>query len=153
MPVSQLLDSRTNAPVFCSLQFPIPFFLLYLPENFFRYPPDSPFEISHLLVEFQFPSVSSFPEYLFKPLSVLTVVTSFLNSLRVIICCCSVAKLCLTFLNPMDCRTPGFPVLHCLQEFAQIHVHSVGDAMQPSHPLSPPSPPTFSLSQHQGLFQ
>ena len=108
---------------------------------------------SHLLVEFQFPSVSSFPEHLFKPLSVLTVVTSFLISLRIINCCCSVAKLCLTFLNPMDCRTPGFPVLHCLQEFAQIHVHSVGDAMQPSHPLSPPSPPALSLSQHQGVFQ
>ena len=53
----------------------------------------------------------------------------------------------------MDCSTPGFPVHHCLLGFAQIHVHSFGDAVQPSHPLSSPSPPAFSLSQHQGLFQ
>ena len=48
---------------------------------------------------------------------------------------------------------PGFPVLHYLPEFAQTGVHLVGVAIQPSHPLSPPSPPDFSLSQHQGLFQ
>ena len=48
---------------------------------------------------------------------------------------------------------PGFPVLHCLPEFAQTHVHWVGDAIQPSHPLLPHSPPTLNLSQHQGLFQ
>ena len=53
----------------------------------------------------------------------------------------------------MDCSTPGFPVLHYLPEFAQTHVHWVGDAIQPSHPLSSPSPPALSLSQHQGLFQ
>ena len=53
----------------------------------------------------------------------------------------------------MDCSTPGFPVHHQLPEFAQIHVYRVGDAIQPSHPLSSPSPPAFSLSQHQGLFQ
>ena len=52
----------------------------------------------------------------------------------------------------MDCSTPGFPVLHYLLEFAQIHVHWISDAIQPSHPLSTPSPPTFNLSQHQGLF-
>ena len=52
----------------------------------------------------------------------------------------------------MDCSTPGFPVYHQLQEFTQTYVHWVGDAIQPSHPLSP-SPPTFNLSQHQGLFQ
>ena len=51
----------------------------------------------------------------------------------------------------MDCSTPGFPALH-LPELAQTHVHWVGDAMQPSHPLSSPSPPAFSLSQHQGLL-
>ena len=60
---------------------------------------------------------------------------------------------CLTLCDPMDCSTPGFPVHHQLPEFAQIHVHQVGDAIQPSHPLSPPSSPAFSLSQHQGLFQ
>ena len=53
----------------------------------------------------------------------------------------------------MDCSTPGFPVLHYLPEFAQTHVHWVGDAIQSSHPLLSPSPPTFNLSQHQGLFQ
>ena len=55
--------------------------------------------------------------------------------------------------NPMDCSTPSFPVLHHLLELAQTHVHRVGDAIQPSHPLSSPSSPAFSLSQHQGLFQ
>ena len=54
---------------------------------------------------------------------------------------------------PMDYRTPGLPVYHQLPEFIQTHVHWVGDAIQPSHPLSPPSPPTFNLSQNQGLFQ
>ena len=51
----------------------------------------------------------------------------------------------------MDCSTPGFPVFHYLPEFAQVHVHWVSDAIQPSHPLSSPSPFTFSLSQHQGF--
>ena len=53
----------------------------------------------------------------------------------------------------MDCSTPGFPVHHQLLELAQTHVHQVGDATQPSHPLSSPFPPAFNLSQHQGLFQ
>ena len=53
----------------------------------------------------------------------------------------------------MDCSTPGFPVHHQLPELTQIHVHRVGDAIQPSRPLSSPSSPTFYLSQHQGLFQ
>ena len=51
----------------------------------------------------------------------------------------------------MDCSTPGFPVHHQLPKLTQTHVHQVGDAIQPSHPLSSPSPPAFSLSQHQGL--
>ena len=65
------------------------------------------------------------------------------------ICCCSVAQSCLTLCNPMDCSTPGFPVLHHLPELAHTHVHPVGDAIPPSHPLSSPSPPAFSLSQHR----
>ena len=65
----------------------------------------------------------------------------------------SVAQSCLTLYNPMDCSTPGFPVHHQLLELAQTHVHWVSDAIQPSHPLSSPSPAAFSLSQHQGLFQ
>ena len=52
----------------------------------------------------------------------------------------------------MDCCTPRFPVLHHLLELAQTHVHWVSDAIQPSHPLSSPSPPALNLSQHQGLF-
>ena len=70
-----------------------------------------------------------------------------------ICCCCWVAKSYLTLCNPMDCSMPGFPVLHCLPELGQTQVHWVSDAIQPSHPLSPPSPPDFNLSQHQGLFQ
>ena len=53
----------------------------------------------------------------------------------------------------MDCSTPGLPIHHQLLEFMQTHVHWVGDANQPSHPLSSPYPPTFSLFQHQGLFK
>ena len=64
----------------------------------------------------------------------------------------SVTQSCPTLCNPMDCRTPGFLIHHQLPELAQTHVHWVGDAIQPSHPLSPPSPPAFSLSQHEGLF-
>ena len=53
----------------------------------------------------------------------------------------------------MGCSTPGFPVHHELLELTQTHVHRVSDAIQPPHLLSPPSPPAFNLSQHQGLFQ
>ena len=60
---------------------------------------------------------------------------------------------CPTLCNPMDCSTPGLPVHHQLSEFTQTHVHWVSDAIQPSHPLSSPSPPTFNLSQHQGIFK
>ena len=69
------------------------------------------------------------------------------------ICCCSVAKSCLTLCYPMDYSTPDFPVLHYLLEFAKTYVHWVGDAIQSSHPLLLPSPPALNLSQHQGLFQ
>ena len=62
-------------------------------------------------------------------------------------------KLCLTLCDPMDCSTPGLPVRHHLPELVQTHVHWVGDAIQPSHPLSSPSPPAFNLSQHQSLFK
>ena len=65
----------------------------------------------------------------------------------------SVAQLCLTLCDPMDCSMPGFPVLHQLPELAQTHVHWVGNAIQPSHPLLSPSSPAFNFSQHQGLFQ
>ena len=65
----------------------------------------------------------------------------------------SVTQSCPTLCDRMDCCTPGFPVHHQLPEFAQTHVHQVGGAIQPSHLLSSLSPPSFNLSQHQGLFQ
>ena len=67
------------------------------------------------------------------------------------ICCHSVAKSCPTLCNPMDCSTLGFPVLHYLPEFAQTHIYWVNDVIQPPQPLSPSSPPTLNLSQHQGF--
>ena len=65
----------------------------------------------------------------------------------------SVAQSCSTLCKPMDCSTPGFSVHNQLREFTQSHVHWVGDAIQPSHPLSSPSPPAPNPSQHQSLFQ
>ena len=65
----------------------------------------------------------------------------------------SVAQSCPTLCNPTDCSTPGLPDHHQLPEFTHTQVHLVGDAIQPSHPLSSPSPPAFNLSQHQGLFK
>ena len=65
----------------------------------------------------------------------------------------SVAQLCPTLRDPMNCITPGLLVHHQLPEFTQTHVHWVGDAIQPSHPLSSPSPPAPNPSQHQGFFQ
>ena len=65
----------------------------------------------------------------------------------------SVAQLCPTVCDPMNRITPGLPVHHQLPEFTQTHVHWVGDAIQPSHPLSSPSPPALNLSQHQVLFK
>ena len=73
----------------------------------------------------------------------------FINVNHPCSCCCSVShvRLC----DPMDCSTPGFPLLHYLPEFAQTHVHWVSDAIQPSHPLLPPSPLALNLSQHQSF--
>ena len=65
----------------------------------------------------------------------------------------SVAQSCMTLCYPMDCSMPGFHVHHQHPELTQTHVHWISDAIQPPHPLSSPSPPTFNLSQHQGLFQ
>ena len=65
----------------------------------------------------------------------------------------SVTQSCPTLCNPMDCSMPDFPVHHQLLEFIQTHVHCIGDAIQPSHPLLSLSLPTFNLSQHQGLFK
>ena len=101
----------------------------------------------HYPVFLQFPSVCIFGATVLADGFVAT--TSFVY-------CCSVAQLCLTLCDPMDCSMPAFPVLHCLLEFAQTYVwvkdvHWVNDAIQPSHPLSPSSPPC--PEKHQGLFQ
>ena len=64
----------------------------------------------------------------------------------------SVAQSCLTLCDPMDFNTLGFPVHHQLPDLTQTHVHCIGDAIQSSHPLSPPSLPAFNPSWHQGLF-
>ena len=68
-------------------------------------------------------------------------------------CCCSVTQSCTTLCDPMDCSTPVFLVLHYLLEFAQTLVHWIHDVLQPSPPLSSPSPLALSLAQHQGLLQ
>ena len=65
----------------------------------------------------------------------------------------SVAQSCLTLCEPMNCSTPRLPVQHQLPEFTQTHAYRVSDAIQPSHPLSPPSPPALNSSQHQSVFQ
>ena len=67
--------------------------------------------------------------------------------------CCLVAKWYPTLCIPMDCSTSDLPVPHHLLELAQVHVHWIGDPIQPSHPLSPSSFSAFGFSQHQGLFQ
>ena len=76
-----------------------------------------------------------------------SVILTTLSSVQFI----SITQLCLTLCDPMDYSTPGFPVHH--QQLAQTHVDRIGDAIQPSHPLSSPSPPASTLSQHHGLFQ
>ena len=66
---------------------------------------------------------------------------------------CSVTQSCLTLCDPTDYSIPGLPVPHHLLEFVQVHVHCIGDAIQPSHPLTPSYPFALNLSWHQGLFQ
>ena len=80
----------------------------------------------------------------------LTVSVPFMYLL--VLSCCSVTQLCPTLWDPMDCSMPGFPDLHHLTEFAQTHIHWVGDAIQPSISSSSSSSPAFYLSQHQGFF-
>ena len=76
-----------------------------------------------------------------------------MNTVQVSVQFSSVAQSCPTLCDPMNCSTPGLPVHHQLPELTQTHVHQVGDAIQPSHPLSSPSPSAPNPSQHQGLFQ
>ena len=106
------------------------------------------------------PPLGDLPDPGFKPTSLMSpaladgfITTS--TAWEALISCqfSSVAQPCPNLCNPMDCGTPGFPVHHQLPELTQLLVHRVGDAIQPSHPLSSPSPPTFNLSQHQRVFQ
>ena len=95
------------------------------------------------------PVLTSLPHLWYCPdTRKVTTVTESLSPSVLLLFRCS---LCLTLCDPMDCSTPGFPVLHYPPEFAHIHVLWVDDAIQPSHPLSSPSPPSLNLSQHQGL--
>ena len=101
--------------------------------------------------------ISNLPIHLSKALNhtvrSFTTVQYSIQSLRF----SSVAQSCPILCSPMDGSTPGFPVHHQLPELTQMPVHRDSDAIQPSHPsspsLSPPSPPTFNISQHQGLFK
>ena len=94
----------------------------------------------------------SYIEQILSPLSSpLSFLTKTVNDISVQFS--SVAQSYPTLCNPMDCSTPGLPVHHQLPEVTQTHVHCVGDAIQPSHPLLSPSPSAPNPSQHQGLFQ
>ena len=92
-----------------------------------------------------FPIVYSFLNFILNP--TLYLIPSSSNY------CCSVAQSCPMLCNPMDWSIPGLSVPHHLLRFAQVHVHCIGDAIQPSHPLMPSSPSALNLSQYQGLFQ
>ena len=100
------------------------------------------------------PLVKHCPLSLFPVLIVLSI--SLLNIYHTLVIhhqIRSVAQSCPTLCGPMNRSTPGFPVHHQLLEFTETHVHRVSDAIQPSHPLSSPSPPAPNPSQHQSLFQ
>ena len=87
--------------------------------------------------------------FLFSDTSVMQSISTFIISVQFN----SVTQSCPILCHPMNRSTPDLPVHHQLLEFTQTHVHWVSDAIQLSHPLSSPSPPALSLSQHQGLFQ
>ena len=91
--------------------------------------------------------------HLLAEILLLFLVPEWASPIRIFKRFSSAAQLCPTLCDRMDCSMPGFPV-HCqLPELTQTHVHHVSDAIQPSHPLSSPSPPAFNFSQHQGLFK
>ena len=89
--------------------------------------------------------------YLKKKITIILKLPSILKTLSIQFS--SVSQSCPTLCNPMNCSTSGLPVHHQLPESTQTHIHWFSDAIQPSHPLSSPSPPAPNLSQHQGLFQ
>ena len=118
-------------------------------------------QFSHISISLCWPSLCNY--YSLLPISNLCkLVSAFTTQWMIQMICLlrpmenhfsSVAQVCPIVCDPMDCSTPGFSVHHQFPELAQTHAHRVGDAIQPSHPLSSPSPPAFSLSQHQRLFQ
>ena len=112
--------------------------------------------ISYWLVHFLYITMSD-PPVLIKRLSRVNLTDKFHPGRRsgggAFYCCCSVTQSCLTLCNTVDCSTLGLSVPHHLPKFAQVHVHCIGDAVQPSPPLTPSSPSALSLSQHQELFQ
>ena len=103
------------------------------------------------LLHWQTDSLQLVPPWKSLPCSVI--LTIWIVELSLLLLSCSVAQSCATLCDPMDCSTPGLPVLHHLSEPAQTHVHWVGDAIQPSHSLLSRCPPAFNLSEHQGLFR
>ena len=118
------------------------FFLIYFILFFFS------LKLSLLLT-----SWFAYSDLWFKSLLILNYTVKAAFTLSTAFQFSSVAQLCPTLCDPLNSSTPGFPVHHQLLELAKTHIHQVGDAIQPFHPLSSPSPPAFNLSQHQGLFQ
>ena len=100
---------------------------------------------SVLPVNIQATFVQSTPKLGTAQLSISPSIDKQINKLKLV---SLVTQSCPALCDPMDCRMPGFPVHHELPELTHTHAHRVGDAIQPSHPLSSPSPPTFNLSQH-----
>ena len=100
-------------------------------------------------VNIQATFVQSTPKLGTAQLSISPSIDKQINKLKLV---SLVTQSCPALCDPMDCRMPGFPVHHELPELTHTHAHRVGDAIQPSHPLSSPSP-AFNLSQQQGLFQ
>ena len=132
--------------VYVSKLYHSPYFLLLFPFILFI-----PLHLWSLFKSFGLSSLLTFclvPYLVLPPPNIYR--PQFLIGLEV---CCSVTQSYLTICSSMDCTMLGFPVLHCLPELAQVHIHWVSDAIQPSHPLLSPSPLAFNLSQHQGLFQ
>ena len=105
----------------------------------------------HFFLQGTFPTQGSNPHILHWQVGSLPL--SHLGSPSKSVQFSSVAQSCPTLCDPMNRSTPGLPVHHQLPEFTQTHVHPVSDAIQPSHPLSSPSPPAPNPSQHQSLFQ
>ena len=101
------------------------------------------FMTSHLLFMTTTVCMTSHPRYLRKKLPLYDITVQF----------SSVTQSSLTLCDPMNRSTPGVPVHHHLPEYTHTHIHRICDAIQPSHPLSSPSPPAHNASQHQSLFQ